>query len=725
MASVAAMEAGPEEGSSWLALSPIGRALAVVVIVAIATASYIVISRQGAQPRLYNPLLIALMLVANLIAGSALLVLIGRRIARRRAARTVGSGGELHVRLVGLFSLAAAIPMIFVTIAASLLFQYGTSFWSSDRARAMLGNTRALVQGNYRREVDSVVAEVKTMSGDLANALAAVPLDSRVFIQFLGEQAYRRELSDAMIVRSGQKDPLAIVNPYNRSLVSVVTPAVERALRGNQPYALTNEPGRIGVLVKLNYGANTYLYGSRLLQGQLAQQVRQGDAITRDYRALQARSRSLQLRFNAALLLLSLLIVGIAVWIALQVADRLVRPVGELVGAARRVADGDLSARVPERKARDEVGTLSRAFNTMTGRIQQQNAALDQRRTLIEAVMAGVSAGVLATAANRTITICNSSAGRLLGTDDLVGRALADVAPELDRLVVEQAREAIVQVGEGGDTRTLAVRLQRGEAGVILTFDDITQQQSDQRRAAWSDVARRIAHEIKNPLTPIQLAAERLQRRYGGKIEEGDVTFQRLTDTIVRQVGDLRRMVDEFSSFARMPKPVFCDEALAEVAKQALFLHEVAHPAIRFTLHAPDPPPHLLCDRRLIGQALTNLVKNGVEAIEASGADEGEVAITLDMQADQVTVAVADTGVGLPPDRDRIVEPYVTTRARGTGLGLAIVKKIVEEHAGTMTFSDRPGCGTTVTLSFDAAALNMQRLDHLPAEQAELTPART
>ncbi len=255
------------------------------------------------------------------------------------------------------------------------------------------------------------------------------------------------------------------------------------------------------------------------------------------------------------------------------------------------------------------------------------------------------------------------------------------------------------------------MRIARTEAGPILTFDDITQQVLDQRRAAWADVARRIAHEIKNPLTPIQLAAERLQRRYGGSVEATDTTFARLTDTIVRQVGDLRRMVDEFSSFARMPKPVFREEALVDAARQALFLHEVAHPGIRFELAHDEPGPMLVCDRRQIGQALTNIVKNAVEAIEAQGTGQGVVAMALREEAGRfVSVEVADSGIGLPAERERIVEPYMTTRARGTGLGLAIVKKIVEEHLGTMTFSDRPGGGSVVTMRFDAAALAAGRI---------------
>jgi two-component system nitrogen regulation sensor histidine kinase NtrY len=416
--------------------------------------------------------------------------------------------------------------------------------------------------------------------------------------------------------------------------------------------------------------------------------------------------------------------VGIAVWIALAVADRLVAPVALLVDAARRVERGDLTARVPDTRERDEVGTLSNAFNRMTARLQEQNGALvtandqlDARRALIEAVMAGVSAGVIATGVDRVIRIANTSASGLLGAgaDGLAGRKLVEVAPELDALLDTVEREAIVELsGANAERRTLAVRIVRTGAGPILTFDDITQQLLDQRRAAWADVARRIAHEIKNPLTPIQLAAERLQRRYGSKIDPEDTTFARLTETIVRQVGDLRRMVDEFSSFARMPKPVFRTDSLVDVARQAVFLHEVAHPGITFTLdvdHAPDP---VVIDRRQLGQALTNIVKNAVEAIDFRGEVGGSVCMTVGGQGTRTaTIVVADNGIGLPADRDRIMEPYVTTRARGTGLGLAIVKKIVEEHFGTIAFADRPGGGTIATMAFDLGLLASAEEGHI------------
>jgi two-component system nitrogen regulation sensor histidine kinase NtrY len=313
-----------------------------------------------------------------------------------------------------------------------------------------------------------------------------------------------------------------------------------------------------------------------------------------------------------------------------------------------------------------------------------------------------------------------------VGESHAIGRPLVEVAPELDALLASDQREAVVQVARGGEPRTLAVKITREAAGPILTFDDITQQLADQRRAAWADVARRIAHEIKNPLTPIQLAAERLQRRYGKNIEPSDTTFSRLTETIVRQVGDLRRMVDEFSSFARMPKPVFRRESLVDIARQSMFLHEVGHPGIAFRLDADaDAPVSLVCDRRQIGQALTNIIKNAAEAIEArppaDDLPQGEVVMALDKANGRVTLSIADNGVGLPVERDRIVEPYMTTRSRGTGLGLAIVKKIAEEHMGTIAFADRPGGGTVVTLSFDARAL-----EPLAApEDAEATPAPT
>ncbi|WP_179508290.1 sensor histidine kinase NtrY-like [Sphingomonas melonis] len=698
-----------------LRITPAVEALVLVVAIGIGVVTYLILAGEAGSSKVISPPLVALLLVANLVSGVTLMMLIGRRIAQRRAQRSqVGGNGQLHVRLVSLFSVVAAVPLVLVNIFASLLFQYGVEFWYSDRARGMLENSTALLQINYNQELARIGVEAKTMSADLIGYLREYPMDSETFGQGFGYQLLRRNLSEAAIYVKGDPLPVAYVNPYGRKLDRVVAPGMLAKIDAGAGRVVIQAKDRAALLMPFPYGKNAYLYVARVFDPEVAAQWRRGEQLVADYRAMETRSRALQLRFNAALLLISLLIVALVVWIALTVADRLVRPVGELVDAARRVAAGDLSARVPDPRTRDEVGTLANAFNQMTGRLQEQNSALvtandqlENRRALIEAVMAGVSAGVVATAEDGTIRIANRSATELIGAgeDGLIGRPLTTIAPELADLVHGREREAIVQVIRNGETRTLAVRIARTDAGPILTFDDITQQLLDQRRAAWSDVARRIAHEIKNPLTPIQLAAERLQRRYGSKIDPEDTTFARLTDTIVRQVGDLRRMVDEFSSFARMPKPVFREESLVDIARQALFLHEVAHPGIRFELDHSIPAPALVCDRRQLGQAFTNIVKNAVEAIESKGEEGGTVHMTVREDSGVTIVEVADTGVGLPPDRDRIVEPYMTTRARGTGLGLAIVKKIVEEHHGTMTFADRDGGGTVVRMTFDAAAL--------------------
>jgi two-component system nitrogen regulation sensor histidine kinase NtrY len=653
---------------------------------------------------------------------------------RRAAASPIGGRGRLHVRLVALFSIVASVPTLLVVIFASFLFQSGTDFWFSDRSRGMLENAAAIARDAYRQEVGRVGKETETMAADLAGYLEDWPIDSPEFAESFARQVYYRNLSEAVILntaRDGAIQSLALVNPYDRPLDRVVTrDVIARLNRGTTSVPLESSD-RIGAVSRLPVGNSTYVYAARVFDPQMTNQLKRAEAVIGAYEALLTRSRALQFRFNAALYLVSLLIVGLAIWTALALADRLVRPVGELVDAARRVAAGDLSARVRTLRVQDEVSTLGNAFNRMTRRLEEQTGALlsaneqlESRRAFIEAVLSGVTAGVISVDGERHVRLINSSAEALLKTSQAqaVGTRLAELAPELDRQLDSEEREDIIQVTSGGDALTLAVKSVKVEGGHVLTFDDITQQLIDERRAAWSDVARRIAHEIKNPLTPIQLAAERLQRRYAKEIESDPTTFERLTSTIVRQVGDLRRMVDEFSSFARMPKPVFREESVAEIAREVLFLQEVAHTDIKFRLDAPDPSPRLVCDKRQLGQALTNLVKNGVEAIhqrkEAGQEGPQTIGITIEQRGPNLSIDVLDSGIGLQGDRGRLTEPYVTTRAKGTGLGLAIVKKIVEEHFGSLDFEDLPDGGTKVHLAFDAEALaRLERLDEIELQE--------
>src|SRR5436190_2314753 len=679
--------------------------------------------RRVAEPgTLLTPPLIALLLSANLLPAIALMVRYSRRVAVRRAEQGGLGSGRLHVRLVALFSVVAAVPTVLVAIFASLLFQSGLEFWFSNRARTMLENTVQIARASYDAENERVASETVTMSGDLAQYLRLVPRDDPRFVEGFGRQVLNRNLSEAIIINvapDGIPRSLALVNPYDRPLDRIITPAKIADL-GNKPSVPVNSSDRIGALTRLDYGPSTYLYAARVFDPRFRGQIKRANDVLHDYQVLLARSRSNQLKFNAALLLGALVIVGLSILTALRLADRLVRPVGELVTAAGRIEAGDFSARVPVTGTEDEVQTLAAAFNRMTGPLEEQtnalrsaNTQLDTRRAFIEAVLSSVTAGVMAVDSGLHILLFNRSAENFLQSDqaEIEGRALATVSPELDEFMRGDQSEANVLIAGDGAQRTLAVKRLRYADGSVLTFDDITDQLSDQRRAAWSDIARRIAHEIKNPLTPIQLAAERLERRFGKEITSDKETFERLTATIVRQVGDLRRMVDEFSNFARMPKPVFRDENVHDIARQALFLHEVAHPAISFSLDPPSGEFRMVSDRRQLAQALTNVVKNAVEAIEIRR-NRGEhslagdrVELKIHRDDENLVIDVLDTGIGLPEDRERLTEPYMTTRVRGTGLGLAIVKKIVEEHMGEIAFLDRSGGGTHVRIAFDTAKL--------------------
>jgi two-component system nitrogen regulation sensor histidine kinase NtrY len=692
-------------------------------LIAIAAFSGWVLSR-GAEPgTLLSPPLIALLLVANLIPAIALMVLFSRKVAMDRAAAGGLGSGRLHTRLVALFSVIAAVPTVLVAIFASLLFQSGLEFWFSDRARGMLENTVQVARSTYDSEVERVANETVTMSADLAGYLRVIAIDDPRFAEAFGRnQVLNRNLSEAIIFTYGpdkQIRTLALVNPYDRPLEKVIPPQKIEELKGRRTVSI-NSSDRIGALTRLAYGPNTYLYAARVFEPRFQQQIQRANDVMHDYQVLLARSRTNQLRFNAALLFGALVIVGLAILTALKLADRLVRPVGQLVAAAGRIEEGDFSTRVPVANTEDEIQTLATAFNRMTGRLDEQtgalkaaNTQLETRRAFIEAVLSSVTAGVIALDSKNRILLINRSAAALLpqGRDELEGTALAKVSPDLDEFIRGDQPEADVQVSVGASQRTLAVKRVRYQDGAVLTFDDITDQLTDQRRAAWSDIARRIAHEIKNPLTPIQLAAERLQRRFGAEIQSDPKIFEQLTGTIVRQVGDLRRMVDEFSNFARMPKPVFREENVHEIARQALFLHEVAHPGITFVIDPGEGEFAMVSDRRQLSQALTNVVKNAVEAIETRR-NRGEHSLAGDRielrvrrDDDQIVIDVLDTGIGLPEDRERLTEPYMTTRVRGTGLGLAIVKKIVEEHMGEIAFLDRKGGGTHVRIAFDAERL--------------------
>ncbi|WP_324071028.1 sensor histidine kinase [Sphingopyxis sp.] len=702
----------------WRFAAPEYYTLAIIVSVAIAT--YIFVTGDAQSERLLTPALVAAIMVVNLVPAMALIVLIGSRVARARAVRSMAGGnGRLHVRLVALFSLIAAAPTLLVVIFASLLFQFGVDFWFSDRSRGMFENAANLAEGYYQENQRQVGANTFAMATDLGKLLSQFPIDSPKFSNYYFQQVVVRSLNESAIIeigRDGVARTAAAVAPDDRAAENRLNSAMVGRLDAGEDIVVVRQANRIEAAARLPGTDRAYVYASRDINVPGFQQADRASAVLADYNGLFERSQLLQLQFNGALYLGSLLLLALAVIAAIVVADRIVRPLGTLIGATRTAAGGDLSVRVTPPKRDDEISVLTRAFNRMTEQLEGQTGALvsvneqlEARRSFIEAVLSGVSSAVVSVDADRRILLANAAAERLIcqSSESLTGQPLDDVAPELALLLVGDEREAIVQLSrKDAEPATLAAKAVAQGDGFVLSFEDITQQLLDQRRAAWSDVARRIAHEIKNPLTPIQLAAERLQRRFGDKVEGDSATFRKLTDTVIRQVHDMRRMVDEFSSFARMPKPTFGVEDVRDILRQTVFLFEVAKPDIMFAVKTPAEIEPLVCDRRLLSQALTNIVKNAVEAIEEKrkNSDDmpiGHIHVELDASvSDELTIRITDDGIGLPEARDAIAEPYMTTRQGGTGLGLAIVKKIVEQHYGELEFSDNPaGQGTCVTLT--------------------------
>src|SRR5690606_26692993 len=552
----------------------------------------------GAEPeRLVPSGQAAAMLVGTLIPALALVVLIGRRLAIRRAG---GTTARLHVNLVFFFSLVAAIPTLFVAVFASLLFQSGVEFWFSDNNRGMLENANDLARGYYDDNQRDVADESLAMAGDLRFFLRTMPLISDEFQVQYSLQALSRGLSETAILQQTPEGTLsieAIVDPSEDTTRERVSRRVLDRLLAGEEYVVTATQQRTEAVTPIDRETGMYLYIARNSDAQTFNQWERAQSVVRAYEDLGRQARVRQLQFNLALFGVSLALVGLAVWFALRFADRQVKPLAELVTAAREVGGGNYALRVTGRTGPDEIGLLNRAFNRMTAQIDRQtdaligaNRQLAERRMFIEAVLESITAGIVTVDPEGEVMLMNSSAQQLLldrsGPVPL-GLFMDQIAPPIGALLRSGASSGIVQNAKDGELLTLAVKVAPSAEGHVITFEDITRQLLDQRQAAWSDVARRIAHEIKNPLTPIQLAAERLKRRYGKQIAQDGGLFDELTATIIRQVGDLRKMVDEFSSFARLPKPVFRSEDAIDLIRQALFLQEVGHPEIDYRFSAP------------------------------------------------------------------------------------------------------------------------------------------
>ncbi len=676
----------------------------------------------GPDPKVVQGLLIldvALLLALGAVVGMHLW---GIWKARRRGA----SGSRLHLRFILLFSLVSVIPAIVVSVGSVVFFRYGVETWFSERVRSALYASLEVARAYLEEHQQIIGGDALAMANDINRAGPDLSRSSQRFSGFVATQAAIRGLSEAIVfeapdtvlARSGMAFSIEL------GINQIPFWAFEKARSGEVAVLTSDDDDRVRALVLLQgFLAETYLYVGRFVDPKVIGHMEQTSAVVAEHKKLEDSRVDLERAFSLIFAIITLLLLFAAIWVGLTMATSLARPIVHLIGAAERIRSGDLTARVEE-VAADEIGTLLRAFNRMANQLNQQrgelmsaNRELDERNHFTETVLSGVSAGVIGLDRSGAIHLINPSACELLdlGFDGVSGKPLQDVAPELAGVIEELHRrpdrlnQHEIKLVRKGRQRTLLVRavaerLADETFGFVITFDDISELASAQRTAAWADVARRIAHEIKNPLTPIQLSAERLKRKYFKEIQSDPETYTKLVDTIVRQVGDIGRMVDEFSSFARMPAPHLKLEDLAEICRQSLFLQRTGYPDLTLEGHIPDAPMPLQCDAGQIGQVLTNLFKNAVEAIRGRGEnamDPGRIVLTLSHTPDQYVVEVQDNGKGLPADsRDRLTEPYVTGRAKGTGLGLAIVKKIVEDHGGEIYLEDATGGGARIGLVF-------------------------
>jgi len=672
-------------------------------------------------------------IVGMVIANAGVLLLLAASLASRLvrvwAERRRGSAGSrLHVRLVLLFGVVAVVPALIVGAFAAIFFNLGIQAWFSDRVRSTLEASLVASRAWLDQHRDEIRVDSLAMAADLNRAAGLyLPANQPAFERLLATQASIRGLTEAVVVEAQLGQVVAQAGFVSGAVVQVPSAWALDQLRTGEVAVVPDETSaRVRALVLLDVQPEMVLVIGRPLDAGILDHLKRTELAFQDYDRLDRNRGSLQVTFALIFACAALLVLLAAVLVGLVFANGLARPISRLISAAERVRAGDLSTRVEEGTQDDELASLTRAFNRMTNQLSAQRGELmeayrqlDERRRFTETVLAGVSAGVVGLDAEGRINLPNRVASELLGIDlDAgIGLPLAKVVPEFAPLLEEaaatpdKARMAEIPSGPAARRRTLIARIgaemQQGRvAGYVLTFDDITELQSAQRKAAWADVARRIAHEIKNPLTPISLSAERLKRKYLKEIGSDPETFRTLTDTIVRQVGDIGRMVDEFSAFARMPQPVIRQENLGRLLREALVLQQAAHPEITYDVQIPDPAPDVAVDRRLIGQALTNLLQNAADAVAARPREEGEdrrIVLRLDPVPEGWAVAVEDDGIGLPQgeERARLTEPYVTHKAKGTGLGLAIVKKIMEDHGGRLALEDRgevPGARAVLIL---------------------------
>ncbi len=688
----------------------------------------------GAPPVGDNPERLRLLLYLDCVLLLVLAIVVVRRIAKIWLARRRGSAGSrLHLRLVVLFGLVAVTPTIIVMSFSVLFFDFGIQSWFSERVGAALEEAQAVAIGYEKEHQENIRSDVLRMARDMNRDAPLLESNLRLLNQAVRLQAQLRGLTEAVVFDGSGRVLARSGLTYALEFETVQASRMETARSGEVPVWVNDSDDRVRALVRLDNFLDAYLYVGRFVDATVLSHTERTRNAVEEFYSLKEKSSGFLISFTLIFTLVALLLVTASVWLGLYVATDFTQPVSELIGAVEKVRGGDLSARVKEPSPNDEIGGLSRAFNRMADQLESQrrelteaNRQIDERRQFTETVLSGVSAGVIGLDSSGRINLPNRSAARLLGMDidEMAGRHLADIVPEMAGLLREARRrrkstEAQIKISRKGKNLTLLVAIASEYIdskliGFVITFDDVSELLEAQWKGAWADVARRIAHEIRNPLTPIQLAAERLKKKYLKEIKSDPETFEICTDTIIRQVDDIGRMIEEFSNFARMPAPILRLENLSDLCRQAVFLQRTAHSAIEFETEMPDEQIFVTCDGRQISQAVTNILQNAADSMERrrGGASEpARIELRLNRGNDGVTrIEVEDNGPGWPKGgRDQLTEPYVTTRAKGTGLGLAIVKKIMEDHGGNLVLDDSRTGGALVRLELSDSVADSQK----------------
>ena len=667
----------------------------------------------------FTPILPTHRVVVTLLLANAATVLLLLGVIVRgvwqvvQARRTGRAAARLHVRIVGLFSIIAAAPAILVAIVASVTLDRGLDRLFSTRTRAAIENSLIVAEAYLRDHAQIVRSDIMVMATEIGRSKPILEQDPGKLGQYLTFQASVRGLAAAIVIDKNL-DVIARADlKINQTFAMPPRDALPHIGERDPQMVLLPDTNYVAAVIKLQNYDDYYLYVTRLLDPSVVPQLQATKASVTEYAAIEARRLGVQVAFALMYTVIALTVLLSAVWIGLNFANRLVAPIRRLIGAANVVSTGNLHVRVPVHQSEGDLAQLGETFNRMTQELRTQRDdimrardLIDSRRRFTEAVLAGASAGVIGVDGDGCVSILNRSAEKLIGRTEpeALGRPMMEVFPELADFMTAAKMGARTQdqvtITRNGRERNLSVRItseQSGKSshGYVVTLDDITELVAAQRTSAWADVARRIAHEIKNPLTPIQLSAERLRRKYGKMIGDDRAVFEQCTDTIVRQVDDIRRMVDEFSHFARMPKPVITAEDVADTVRQAVFLMRVGNSEIDIDAEIAEDPMPARFDRRLMSQAFTNLIKNATEAIAAVPPAElgkGLIRVFAMREGGDIVIDVVDNGIGLPKEnRSRLLEPYVTTREKGTGLGLAIVGRIVEDHGGSIELHDASG----------------------------------